>query len=73
MGITEVLLYEAFSPESYLQLIRVENWKSLIAGRFGEKIKGNDGQKSRLPLVTEEGGGNTSKFENLWKKIWRTV
>lgn len=48
MGITEVLLHEAFSPENYLQLIRVENRKSLIAGRFGEKIEGHDNQKSRL-------------------------
>lgn len=56
MGITEVLLHEAFSPENYLQLIRVENRKSLIAGRFGEKIKGHDNQKSRLHWVTGGGG-----------------
>lgn len=30
MGITEVLLHEAFSPENYLQLIRVENRKASL-------------------------------------------
>lgn len=68
MGITEVLLHEAFSPENYLQLIRVENRKSLIAGRFGEKIKGHDSQKSRLHWVTG-GGGGAGKYLQIWKSL----